>query len=94
MAYLKTLKKATSPKPQKWGSSYNREVYASARWKRMSLAHRNENPLCAHCGAPGDVTDHIKPIRFGGEAWSKKNFQTLCNSCHTKKTNQERNTLK
>lgn len=95
MANIKTLKRpSAASKPQKWGKSYNREVYASARWKRMSLNHRINNPLCVMCGEPGDMTDHIKPIQSGGAIWDSRNFQTLCSKCHTVKTNQERNALK
>ncbi len=30
--------------------------------------------------------DHIKEIAAGGDMWDKENLQTLCYSCHKKKT--------
>jgi 5-methylcytosine-specific restriction endonuclease McrA len=45
---------------------------------------------CAHCGAIADLeTDHIVPLHRGGtNEW--KNLQSLCVSCHSHKTNNEK----
>jgi 5-methylcytosine-specific restriction protein A len=55
------------------------------RWRRMIL---NRSPLCAHCGAPATVADHIVPLRAGGE-WTLDNGQGLCLSCHNAKAARE-----
>lgn len=38
---------------------------------------------------PGDCVDHIKRIEDGGAKWDWSNLQTLCNSCHARKSGQE-----
>ena len=64
-------------------------------WRRLSLMFRRSQPLCAdpfgiHASegrqfVAGEHVDHIKPLRAGGtNEWS--NLQTLCASCHSRKT--------
>lgn len=86
---LKTLSKPKAT-PKKWGRSNNRDVYGSQRWRKTSLRNLREHPLCAVCGDPGDLTDHINPINNGGDVWDSKNHQTLCRRCHDKKTKNEK----
>jgi len=49
-----------------------------------------ENPKCAICGNPSKIVDHINPHR-GRESifWEVENLQSLCKSCHDKKTMKE-----
>lgn len=68
--------------------------YSSRAWRRTRLAWIQSNPICVHCEAmglitPAKIVDHIRPIRFGGDAWDSSNFQSLCENCHNKKTNDE-----
>ena len=63
-----------------------------ARWQRIRLMHLRSNPLCmdpygVHEGRPVPATDvdHILPRREGGSD-SDDNLQSLCHSCHSKKT--------
>jgi len=64
-------------------------------WARASRAYRKENPLCVRCKAEGRLTpatqvDHIKPWRGDRELfWDISNWQSLCASCHSLKTNHE-----
>ncbi len=37
----------------------------------------------------GGVTDHIIPVLQGGAGYSKDNFQSLCHSCHNRKSRLE-----
>lgn len=62
------------------------------RWRRMAKRHKAENPLCVQCLANGKIqpveeTDHIIPHR-GNERlrYDWDNLQSLCRSCHDKKT--------
>lgn len=80
-------------------SEYNRPenaaFYNSARWRKISRYHRGDNPLCAECErngryTGGDVCDHIIPIIFGGHPTHGHNLQTLCHSCHNKKSAKEK----
>ena len=64
-------------------------------WARASRAYRKENPLCVRCKEQGRLTpatqvDHIKPWRGDRELfWDISNWQSLCASCHSLKTNHE-----
>ena len=64
------------------------------RWQAMSAARLNKHPFCAdpfkiHSPFPGPatLTDHIVPHK-GDMAlfWNPKNWQSLCSSCHSRKT--------
>jgi len=65
------------------------------QWRRTSKAFLKEHPLCVHCEKEGRLTpatevDHIIP--HGGNRklfWDRKNWQSLCKSCHSKKTAEE-----
>lgn len=72
-----------------------RRFYGSQEWKRIRERHREEEPLCRACDSrghvkSGDLVDHIKPIRSGGDPTDELNLQTLCNQCHNKKRQGER----
>jgi len=69
--------------------------YKSKQWQRLSKLHRINNPMCEQCLKDGivrqaDVVDHIIEIR---DDWEKRydedNLQSLCHSCHWKKTKEE-----
>lgn len=43
---------------------------------------------CKRCGGPGNVVDHVDGD-FTNNPPDDSNYQTLCNTCHSKKTAQE-----
>ena len=51
--------------------------------------HLQGEPLCRECGAAGEIVDHIKRIRAGGDHYDESNLQTLCRTCHEKKRGRE-----
>ena len=58
-----------------------------------------ENPVCVICEERGFVSpveevDHIVPIRQGGAEYDWNNLQSLCKSCHARKSAKERHTMK
>ena len=58
------------------------------RWQRTRRAFLRVNPLCVACGRPATIVDHIDglgPLAPHGHDWA--NLQSLCWSCHSKKTN-------
>ena len=67
-----------------------------ARWRRARLAWLGEHPLCAdpyqeHQSRPvaAAMVDHIRPHR--GDVllfWDHGNWQSLCDSCNTRKTGE------
>ncbi len=66
------------------------KFYNSAKWRKTSKAFLKNNPLCIVCSRPATITDHIKEIKDGGDRYSWENLQSMCNSCHNKKTAEER----
>ena len=65
------------------------------RWRRARRAYLAGNPLCIECLAAGETTlatqvDHIIP--HCGDMrlfWDRENWQSLCDSHHTRKTRRE-----
>ncbi|QXE85987.1 HNH endonuclease [Geomonas nitrogeniifigens] len=67
-----------------------------ARWAAYSRQYRKENPLCVDCLARGVLTsvehgghvDHIQAVSGPSDPlfWEPANHQSLCHSCHSRKT--------
>jgi 5-methylcytosine-specific restriction protein A len=73
----------------------NQEFYNSSQWRRFAKVYKRMNPLCVECEKNGIVTavyvaDHIKPINQGGERYDEANIQSLCETCHNRKSGSER----
>lgn len=71
--------------------------YNLARWKKDRRNHLIANPLCVRCLESGirtdaTVSDHIDPIRQGGDPWCWSNRQALCDTCHNIKSGREAHT--
>lgn len=56
-----------------------------AEWRRIREEHLAMQPNCVCCGRAGSHIDHILPRRQGGSD-DHSNLQTLCASCHSRKT--------
>lgn len=71
------------------------EFYRTKRWRDGSKAFLARNPLCADCGDLGQVVaasevDHVTPHRGDAQLmWDRKNWQSLCKRCHSRKTARE-----
>ncbi len=68
--------------------------YRSSDWKKMRANYLIEHPFCVECNRNGKLTkatvvDHIIPIRMGGPLLEESNLQSLCASCHTRKSIKE-----
>ncbi|MTD99930.1 HNH endonuclease [Paracoccus sp. YIM 132242] len=75
----------------KW-ERHSAAVIRSARWKGVRLqAKRRDGWKCVQCSARGRLeVDHIKPVRTHPElSYDLTNLQTLCPSCHSRKTRIE-----
>lgn len=62
------------------------------RLQKVRKMFLKENPLCAECIKSGIITpalvvDHIEPHKGDYEKfWDEDNMQSLCETCHNKKT--------
>ena len=64
--------------------------YESTAWRRLRRIKLEMNPICEECKkAKATTADHIIPIKQGGAALDINNLQSLCGSCHGKKSIKE-----
>lgn len=69
--------------------------YDTAQWQTARKAQIARCPCCVVCASqgrttPATVTDHIQPVRLGGDFWNSANHQSLCNQCHQRKSQSEK----
>ena len=89
----KNSRKKAGKSERRARKSYEK-VYGSYEWRKYSEKYRREHSECAACGDESDKThlDHIIPVSQGGAMWDVRNFQTLCQKCHSIKTKREQHT--
>jgi len=66
-------------------------LYNTSKWRAFSKAWLAGHPLCAECARAGRVTaatdcDHVEPHRGDLTKFWGGPFQSLCASCHSRKT--------
>ena len=56
--------------------------------QRVAQAYLVKHPICQApgCNEPATDVDHIVPLRQGGARLETNNLQSLCHSCHSRKT--------
>ncbi|MDQ0414223.1 HNH endonuclease [Mesobacillus stamsii] len=62
----------------------------NARWRKARASYLSQHPICIRCGHVATVVDHI--IAHKGDMhlfWTVSNWQSLCNTCHNRKTATE-----
>jgi len=69
--------------------------YNTTAWKRFRAGYIKRHPLCVKCEEVGvimsaNIIDHIQPIQDGGAKFDESNLQSLCASCHNKKSVNKR----
>ena len=79
-------------KNKSWGGDTS--FYRSTHWRKLRAWWVDGNPLCVECESEGrtvvaDVVDHIVPLKQGGSKFRLDNLQSLCHSCHNRKTYEE-----
>ena len=79
---LVTPKRAEVSRPHSRARGYTR------MWQRLRAMQLARFPWCADCGGPADQVDHIVPLSRGGTN-RFSNLQSLCASCHSRKTYTE-----
>ena len=70
------------------------KFYNSKKWRSLRNYYYSMNPLCEECERAGYIiegrdVDHITPMRLGGSHTSLSNLQTLCKTCHARKSGRE-----
>ena len=89
---------AHKPKAQRKESAAWHYLYTDPRyhWAERRTAQLLAEPFCRECARSGlrnratDV-DHIQPHRGDVELFTKGALQSLCHSCHSRKTMREMN---
>jgi 5-methylcytosine-specific restriction protein A len=94
------LEKAETAERQAYYNRYQRDkeadkIYRSARWKALRDMQLKRAPYCEICFASGtftiaEICDHKVEIRDGGNPFDPSILQSLCRSCHNKKTAAEK----
>jgi len=72
-----------------------KRFYGSPSWRAARKVKLAKDPMCEACKRGGvlvvaTVVDHILPVREGGARLAMENLQSLCHSCHSRKTLKER----
>lgn len=74
----------------------NSKFYQSKQWRMTRKFYIKSNPLCEEClrsnpsiTKAADMVDHIIQISKNGMMFDYSNLQSLCNSCHSKKSSRE-----
>jgi len=88
---LRELKLARGKEHDKRRGSANSRGYGYA-WRKARDVYILSNPLCVRCREQNKITmanvvDHVTP--HGGDKrlfWDRDNWQSLCKSCHDRKT--------
>ena len=69
---------ATAQERRRW-ASLRRVVFERDGWR------------CVRCGMAARLEcDHVRPLHKGGDEWDESNLQTLCRTCHIRKSRIER----
>jgi len=73
---------------------FTKSFYKTLEWKIVRKNQLTIQPLCEECLKHGkfikaEMVDHIVPIKQGGDKFSPNNLQSLCWSCHSRKSAKE-----
>lgn len=71
--------------------NFTKIFYNSKKWRIIRKMQLEAHPFCEECLMNGKrtkaiVVDHIIPIKKGGDMYDYTNLQSLCASCHSKKS--------
>lgn len=85
-----------SVQPERRDSAAYHNLYYSRRWRELRARQLVAEPFCRECARRGMRTraediDHIKPHKGDKRLfYDPSNLQSLCHSCHSRKTIAER----
>lgn len=90
--YCEEHKKQTDKEYNKYQrDEFSRNFYNTPRWREIRKLKLTTTPFCEECRKNGTIikatmVDHITPIKQGGNAFDLDNLQSLCWSCHSRKS--------
>lgn len=93
--YCDKHKKLTDSQYNKYGrDEFTKSFYKTPEWRYARKKQLDTYPFCVECLKEGKRTkatmvDHIVPIKQGGERFAPSNLQSLCWSCHSRKSVKE-----
>ena len=82
------------PSPERF---IRQQMYNNSAWRQLRAWQLDKHPYCAICMdvagivTPADEVDHITPHKGSAALFNDpENLQSLCTSCHSRKTAAER----
>jgi len=93
--YCAVHQKIADKQYEKYGrDKVNQKFYSSTEWRAVKKRHLMIEPLCRECMKDNKlikatIVDHIIPRRQGGAPLDDNNLQSLCWSCHSRKSAKE-----
>lgn len=77
-----------------WRKKGTGQYYDTKEWRNLRAYKIGLDPVCEVCESKGftieaKVVDHIQPINEGGAVFDLDNLQSLCTTCHNRKTGKE-----
>ena len=90
--YCEEHQKLRDEQYRKYGrDDFSKSFYSTPAWRSVRRRQLDAEPYCAECFKEGrivkaSIVDHIVPIKEGGAKYDPKNLQSLCWSCHSRKS--------
>ena len=93
--YCEEHKKLTDQQYNRYSrDSFSKSFYKTPEWLFTRRRQLSIQPFCEEClkegkAAKATMVDHIVPIKQGGDKFACNNLQSLCWSCHSRKSAKE-----
>ena len=93
--YCEEHKRLTDKQYNLYGrDDFTKNFYKTPEWRYARKKQLEAHPFCEECLKEGKRTkatmvDHIVPIKQGGDKFAPSNLQSLCWSCHSRKSVEE-----